>query len=190
MGGGDRRRGQRAAGDPPPLVDFESRPPVQISSDSQIIRYTSIGVGVVMILLVVLWWRTHVAQQPAVEAESDDALIERIPEGPLATYDPDRTEFDLVLEANEIAGPVTPDDIVTDATDSTAAEAPIESASDAAPVDAIHHPSQRSGRCVTRCAASRGAGRRRVRFPDSPRAYAPWRAEESESDAVRQHRRP
>lgn len=42
---------------PPQLSDFESRAPIQITSESKVIRYTTIALGVVMIVLVAAWWR-------------------------------------------------------------------------------------------------------------------------------------
>lgn len=49
----------RYAAEPPPLADFESRAPTQITSDSTIIRYTSVALVIVMIILVALWWRAN-----------------------------------------------------------------------------------------------------------------------------------
>ena len=45
--------------DAPGLNDFESRAPLQITSSSNVVRYTTVAVVVAMIALVVLWWRSH-----------------------------------------------------------------------------------------------------------------------------------
>lgn len=45
--------------DAPSLSDFESRAPVQITSDSNVIRYTTVGLCIVMLLMVALWWQAH-----------------------------------------------------------------------------------------------------------------------------------
>lgn len=45
--------------DPPPLSDFESRAPAEMTSDSSIIRYTTVGLVIVIIVMVALWWRAH-----------------------------------------------------------------------------------------------------------------------------------
>ena len=47
------------ANDAPMLTDFESRAPLQITSDSRIIRYTTLALVAVMVVLVALWWRSH-----------------------------------------------------------------------------------------------------------------------------------
>ncbi len=51
--------------EPPSLADFASRAPEQITSDSNIIRYTTIALCIVMVLMVALWWRAHDIEIPS-----------------------------------------------------------------------------------------------------------------------------
>lgn len=43
----------------PPLADFESRPPLEITSDSHIVRYTTVVLLAGLLLLIAMWWRSH-----------------------------------------------------------------------------------------------------------------------------------
>lgn len=43
----------------PPLADFESRPPVELTSDSRIVRYTTFALLLSLLLLIAMWWRSH-----------------------------------------------------------------------------------------------------------------------------------
>ncbi|MEX2376219.1 MAG: RodZ domain-containing protein [Dehalococcoidia bacterium] len=45
--------------EPPELADFKSRAPMQITSESTVIRYTTAALCLAMIILVALWWRSH-----------------------------------------------------------------------------------------------------------------------------------
>ena len=54
----------RIRDEPPSILDFESRPPVQITSDSNIIRYTTIALCIVMVMMVALWWQAHDIELP------------------------------------------------------------------------------------------------------------------------------
>ncbi len=54
----------RTQDEPPSIVDFESRAPVQITSDSNIIRYTTIALCIVMVMMVALWWQAHDVELP------------------------------------------------------------------------------------------------------------------------------
>jgi cytoskeleton protein RodZ len=54
--------------EPPSLVDFESRAPVEITTDSNIIRYTTIALCIVMIMMVALWWHANDRDLPSFKA--------------------------------------------------------------------------------------------------------------------------
>ena len=43
----------------PPLADFESRPPMEITSDSRIVRYTTVALLAGLLVLIAMWWRSH-----------------------------------------------------------------------------------------------------------------------------------
>ena len=43
----------------PPLADFESRPPVELTSDSRIVRYTTVALLLALLVLIAMWWRSH-----------------------------------------------------------------------------------------------------------------------------------
>lgn len=43
----------------PPLADFESRPPMEITSDSRIVRYTTFALLAGLLVLIAMWWRSH-----------------------------------------------------------------------------------------------------------------------------------
>src|SRR5690606_16764920 len=45
--------------EPPELADFKSRAPMQITSESTVIRYTTAALCLAMVILVALWWRSH-----------------------------------------------------------------------------------------------------------------------------------
>ena len=60
--------------EPPALVDFSSRPPNQIGTNSTIIKAISYGVGATLIVLMAVWWRsnyqtTEIALEVALEPE-------------------------------------------------------------------------------------------------------------------------
>ena len=54
----------RIRDEPPSILDFESRPPAQITSDSNIIRYTTFALCIVMVMMVALWWQAHDIELP------------------------------------------------------------------------------------------------------------------------------
>ena len=51
--------------EPPSLAEFGSRAPAQLTSDSNIIRRTTIALCIVMVLMVALWWRAHDIELPS-----------------------------------------------------------------------------------------------------------------------------
>ena len=60
--------------EPPELADFSSRAPNQIGTSSAIIKAISYGVGVTLIVLMAVWWRsnyqtTEIAREAALEPE-------------------------------------------------------------------------------------------------------------------------
>ena len=78
----------RFNGAPPPLADFESRAPIEITSDSNVIRYTTFGIVIVILMLVALWWQAHNEQttNPAAASEPT-AAAENIPATAPLPYD-------------------------------------------------------------------------------------------------------
>jgi len=65
----------------PALADFESRPPLEITSDSRIVRYTTVAVLVCLLVLVAMWWRSHGDSFSMLKYlhESNPSAIEPIP---------------------------------------------------------------------------------------------------------------
>lgn len=61
---------ERYAGVAPVLADFASRAPLQVTSDSQIVRYTTLAVALVMVVMVGLWLRSHEPAAPLVERDA------------------------------------------------------------------------------------------------------------------------
>jgi len=49
----------------PTLADFESRPPAQITSANARIKLISYALGVVVLILVAVWWQRHYASKVA-----------------------------------------------------------------------------------------------------------------------------
>ena len=65
----------------PQLADFESRAPLEITSDSRIVRYTTVALVLGMLLLVALWWRSHSDSFSMLKflTESNPAAVEPMP---------------------------------------------------------------------------------------------------------------
>ncbi|MGR8919352.1 MAG: helix-turn-helix domain-containing protein [Gammaproteobacteria bacterium] len=63
---------QRTGDQEPTLSDFESRAPLQITSDSNVIRYTTVALVIVTLVLVSLWWRARDVDHAA-DADLPDA---------------------------------------------------------------------------------------------------------------------
>lgn len=99
----------------PELADFKSRAPVQITSESSVIRYTTVVLCIVMIIMVALWWRSHrgsaldlgrvgaasdiVPAEPATPLAYDFDIVEHpdipyfsAPAEPIAAPEPDRQD--------------------------------------------------------------------------------------------------
>lgn len=72
----------------PALADFESRPPMEITSDSRIVRYTTIVLLAGLLVLIVMWWRSHSDSFSMLKYlhESNPAAIEPIPPTPPLSY--------------------------------------------------------------------------------------------------------
>lgn len=72
----------------PQLADFESRPPVEITSDSRIVRYTTVAVLAGLLVLIVMWWRSHADSFSMLKYlhESNPSAIEPIPPTPPLSY--------------------------------------------------------------------------------------------------------
>ncbi len=87
---------ERYAGAAPVLADFQSRAPLQVTSDSKIVRYTTVVVALVMIVMVALWLRSHVPAVPLIEPGiAADAPV------PLADTPPLSYEFPQVVHPED-----------------------------------------------------------------------------------------
>ncbi len=81
----------RTLGEAPPLADFQSRAPAQITVDSNVIRYTSAGLVLVMLVLMVSWWRAHDSAPPAGPQPEEG--------GDVAATEPLTYDFDIVTHS-------------------------------------------------------------------------------------------
>jgi cytoskeleton protein RodZ len=118
--------------EPPPLSDFESRAPVEMTSDSGIIRYTTVGLVIVIIVMVALWWRAHddpgLKPQTATQAQSTaDPATAPLPYDFEIVVHPD-TPFYRLAPAKKTTAPATGVGLAADVLD---AGSPAPSATDA-----------------------------------------------------------
>lgn len=71
----------------PVLADFESRAPTQITSSSKRIQFMSYAIGIVVLVLIALWWQRQysspVASPAAGETVGDGSLVPPEPSIPL-----------------------------------------------------------------------------------------------------------
>lgn len=51
--------GAQAPSDPPSLADFVSRAPVQVGIDTTVVKAVTYGLVAILILLMILWWRSN-----------------------------------------------------------------------------------------------------------------------------------
>ncbi|MCB1747437.1 MAG: helix-turn-helix domain-containing protein [Gammaproteobacteria bacterium] len=121
----------------PELSDFKSRAPVQITSESHLVRYTTIGLGVLMVVLVALWWRAHGDRKLAL----DELVDETPPAAVEPATDPLPYEFELVTHPDVTRYNQPPPEEAPPATDLTAPTAadpatPAAGAADEAPAAA------------------------------------------------------
>lgn len=72
----------------PLLADFESRAPLEITSDSRIVRYTTAALALGMVLMVALWWRSHADSFSMLKylTESNPAAVLPLPPTPPLSY--------------------------------------------------------------------------------------------------------
>ncbi len=73
----------------PALADFESRPPLEITSDSRIVRYTTAVLLCGLLVLIAMWWRTHSDSFSMLNylRESNPSAVEPIPPTPPLSYE-------------------------------------------------------------------------------------------------------
>jgi len=118
------------AAEAPELADFKSRAPVQITSESSVIRYTTVVLCIVMIVMVALWWRSNrgsALDLGRVGAASDIPHAE--PATPLA-YDfevvehPDVPYFSAPTEATAMSTALS-DDVMEDGAPMTIPPSPM-----------------------------------------------------------------
>jgi cytoskeleton protein RodZ len=89
----------RIRDEPPSILDFESRPPIQITSDSNIIRYTTIALCIVTLMMIALWWQAHDIELPQFtdDSQSDPDTDQVI----VPASDPLPYTFDLVQHPDD-----------------------------------------------------------------------------------------
>lgn len=82
----------------PALADFESRPPMEITSDSRIVRYTTVVLLAGLLVLIAMWWRSHSDSFSMLKYlhESNPQAIEPIPPTPPLSY-----QFDQVMHSED-----------------------------------------------------------------------------------------
>jgi cytoskeleton protein RodZ len=68
----------------PALADFTTRSPIQITSSSTVIRAISVALGVVVLILIALWWQRNYQAG----SQSADALAELAAQNAAAKSDP------------------------------------------------------------------------------------------------------
>ena len=93
----------------PQLADFESRAPLEITSDSRIVRYTTLVLAVAMLVMVALWWRSHRDSFSMLEylTKSNPAAIEPIPPTAPLSYQFEQVAHseDPFFRAPDVAAP-------------------------------------------------------------------------------------
>jgi cytoskeleton protein RodZ len=62
-----RALAHRLADRTPALTDFETRAPLQVTSDSHLVRYTTLALILIMAVLVVSWWRSAEHDAPVLD---------------------------------------------------------------------------------------------------------------------------
>lgn len=101
--------------DAPALSDFESRAPTQITSDSNLIKYTTVVVCVTLAILAASWWRAQDAELSTTSAGAEMALEgAHAPRAVPLSY-----SFDIVIHPETPYYPA-PTDLGTPNTDSAA----------------------------------------------------------------------
>ena len=118
----------------PQLADFESRAPLEITSDSHIVRYTTLVLVIAMLVMVALWWRSHSDSFSMLEylIESNPGAVEPIPPTAPLSYQFEQIAHsdDPFFRAPEIAAPL-PDNTTVE-TSSDASGTPLGSGTVAA----------------------------------------------------------
>jgi cytoskeleton protein RodZ len=128
----------------PQLADFESRAPLEITSDSRIVRYTTLALALAMLVMVTLWWRSHRDSFSMLEylTKSNPAAVEPIPPTEPLSYQFDQVAHseDPFFRAPDATATLPDDTSVVASTDasvspesgtSTAADVVINSSADA-----------------------------------------------------------
>lgn len=130
----------------PQLADFESRAPLEITSASGIVRYTTAALAIAMLVLVVMWWRSHSDQSLSMLkylVESNPAAIEPLPPTEPLAYHFDQVEHsedpffrapdptpppdaDADTTATNVAGNAPPDALTADIVIGASADAWVE----------------------------------------------------------------
>ena len=94
----------------PQLADFESRAPLEITSDSRIVRYTTLLLALAMLVMVALWWRSHRDSFSMLEylTTNNPAAIEPIPPTEPLSYQFEQVAHseDPFFRAPDLAAPL------------------------------------------------------------------------------------
>lgn len=67
-----------ASVDPPTLADFSSRPPDQVGVNSTIIKAITYGLCALLVVLIILWWRTAKQAQQTTPVAMDEKEITKL----------------------------------------------------------------------------------------------------------------
>ncbi len=97
----------------PQLADFESRAPLEITSDSRIVRYTTLVLAVAMLVMVALWWRSHRESFSMLEylTKNNPGAVEPIPPTAPLSYQFEQVAHseDPFFRAPDVEAPLTAD---------------------------------------------------------------------------------
>ena len=95
----------------PQLADFESRAPLEITSDSRIVRYTTLVLAVAMLVMVALWWRSHRESFSMLEylTKNNPGAVEPIPPTAPLSYQFEQVAHseDPFFRAPDVEAPLT-----------------------------------------------------------------------------------
>ncbi|MEM7542642.1 MAG: RodZ domain-containing protein [Pseudomonadota bacterium] len=121
----DRLAGAYANEDPqPPLSDFQSRAPRQITANNPLIQLTSAALLVALVILIVMWWQGRETETVIISKENiskDTAATEPLPYQFTQVLHPDVPRYSEALDpAAGSPAPAAPADLPDDAEQSTA----------------------------------------------------------------------
>jgi cytoskeleton protein RodZ len=132
--------------EPPPIVDFESRAPAQITTNSAVVKGTTYGLIILLIVMIAIWWRGFYAERDGL-AGDDDATVTTspanahspLPYSYIVVEHPDTVPSPTQPDADAGAGPVAETETLlpTDDGETVGAALPVEPEAEA-PLRDIH----------------------------------------------------